>query len=351
MTATQTATDEIIYWQAVQQRDAAFAGVFYYGVLTTGVYCRPSCAARQPRRENVRFFVTASDAERAGLRPCKRCHPNETHPNNELVKRACEIIETAESAIGLNDLGAQLGVSAAHLQRTFKRLVGLSPREYAAARRVSDCKTEMQNGRSVTDALYQAGFGSSSRLYEKADANFGMTPAHYRRGGLGMTITYTVAPCALGQLLVAATERGICAVTLGDDAQSLSDNLRAEFPRAELNAAPTGLRDWLDAILRHLEGRQPNLDLPLDVQATAFQARVWAELRRIPYGQTATYSEIAQRLGQPTATRAVARACATNPAALVTPCHRVIGANGGLSGYRWGLERKRGLLEREKQAA
>ncbi len=351
MTATQTATDELIYWQAVQQRDAAFAGVFYYGVLTTGVYCRPSCAARQPRRENVRFFVATTDAERAGLRPCKRCRPNETHPHQELIKRACEMLETAESVIGLNDLSAQLGVSAAHLQRTFKRITGLSPREYAAARRVSDCKTEMQNGRSVTDALYQAGFGSSSRLYEKADANFGMTPANYRRGGLGMTIAYTVAPCALGQLLVAATERGICAVTLGDDAQSLSDNLRAEFPRAELNAAPTGLRDWLDAILRHLEGRQPNLELPLDVQATAFQARVWAELRRIPYGQTATYSEIAARLGQPTATRAVARACATNPAALVTPCHRVIGANGSLSGYRWGLERKRGLLEREKQAA
>jgi AraC family transcriptional regulator of adaptative response/methylated-DNA-[protein]-cysteine methyltransferase len=350
MTATQKAIDETIYRQALAQRDAAFDGVFYYGVLTTGVYCRPSCAARAPREENVRFFVNSENAERAGFRPCKRCRPNETRPQDELVKRACEIIETAESAVSLNELGAQLGVSAAHLQRAFKRVLGLSPRAYAAARRVAECKTEMRNGRSVTDALYEAGYGSSSRLYEKAKDNFGMTPAAYRRGGLGMTITYTVAPCALGQVLVAATKRGVCAVTLGDAAETLTENLRGEFPRAAISEATDGLGHWLDAVLRHLEDKQQSLELPLDVQATAFQARVWAELRRIPYGATATYSEIAARLGQPAATRAVARACATNPAALVTPCHRVIGANGALSGYRWGLERKRALLDKEKAA-
>jgi AraC family transcriptional regulator of adaptative response/methylated-DNA-[protein]-cysteine methyltransferase len=350
-TTTQPALDENLCWQAVQNRDETLTAPFFFGVLTTGVYCRPSCAARAPKRENARFFADTAAAVRAGFRACKRCRPDESRTGGELAKRACQIIETAESALSLNGLAAQLDVRPTHLQRVFKRALGLSPREYAAARRIAACKKEMQNGRSVTDALYQAGYGSSSRLYEKTDEKLGMTPAVYRRGGAGMKINYTVAACSLGQILVAATERGICAVTLGDDAEKLAQTLRDEFPRADIGNNANSLRDWLNVLLQHLAGQQPSLDLPLDVRATAFQARVWAELRRIPYGQTATYSEIAARLGQPTATRAVARACATNPAALVTPCHRVIGANGNLSGYRWGLERKRELLAQEKQVA
>jgi AraC family transcriptional regulator of adaptative response/methylated-DNA-[protein]-cysteine methyltransferase len=349
-TTTSPALDESLCWQAIQTRDAAFDGRFFYGVATTGVFCRPACSSRQPRRENVVFFASRDEAHRAGYRACQRCRPDAATPLAELVEKVCRYLEeNRETPVSLDELGAEFGVSPAHLQRMFKAALGVTPRQYAEKLRLEAFKTEVRQGRPVTDALYEAGYGSSSRLYEKSGAQLGMTPAVYRRGGAGMHIVYAVAACPLGRLLVAATERGICAVTLGDEDAELRKNLHAEFPSADIKTDATpALREWTEKIVRHLEGRQPRLDLPLDVQSTAFQQRVWDELRRIPYGQTTTYNQIAARLGQPTATRAVARACATNPAALVTPCHRVVGADGALTGYRWGVERKRELLAREK---
>jgi AraC family transcriptional regulator of adaptative response/methylated-DNA-[protein]-cysteine methyltransferase len=242
-------------------------------------------------------------------------------------------------------------LSQFHLQRLFKKLMGITPRQYAEARRADLFKTRVKAGRSVTEAMYEAGYGSSSRLYEKAAAQLGMTPATYRKGGKGMKINYTVAECPLGLLLVAVTDKGICSVTLGDEGEDLTGGLRAEFPQAEIARDEKRLQTQVRALLAHLAGQEPHPDLPLDVQGTAFQKRVWEELRRIPYGQTASYGEVARRIGRPSATRAVARACATNPAALVTPCHRVVRENGELGGYRWGVERKRRLLEKEKSAS
>jgi AraC family transcriptional regulator of adaptative response/methylated-DNA-[protein]-cysteine methyltransferase len=352
--STQAATLEERFWRAVQTRDISCDGLFYYGVRTTGVYCRPSCASRQPKRENVQFFALPEAARQAGFRACLRCRPDETEVNDpqaELVQGLCRLIEQhLEEPPNFAALSEQVRLSQFHLQRLFKKLMGITPRQYAEARRADRFKTRVKSGQNVTEAMYDAGYGSSSRLYEKASAQLGMTPATYRKGGKGMKINYTIADSPLGLLLVAATDKGICSVTLGDKREGLADDLRAEFPQAEISADTEQLQAQVKTLLAHLSGQEPHPALPLDVQGTAFQKRVWEELRRIPYGQTASYGEVARRIGQPTATRAVARACATNPAALVTPCHRVVRENGELGGYRWGVERKRQLLERERKS-
>lgn len=340
------------WWRAVVERDRRFDGRFVFAVRSTGIYCRPSCAARRPRRDRVVFFLQPEAAEQAGYRPCQRCRPSVVRvsdPQREVVERVSRVIEAnQEGPLTLARLSAEVGASPHHLQRTFKRLVGVTPRQYADARRLDGFKAHVRRGQDVTRALYEAGYGSSSRLYERASARLGMTPATYRRGGRGVRIAYTTAASPLGRLLVARTERGICAVSLGRSAAALEAELRREYPQAELRRDRNGLSKWVRAILRHLAGRQPRLDLPVDVQGTAFQCRVWEQLRHIPYGSTRSYGEVARAMGKPGAARAVGHACATNPVPLVIPCHRVIRDNGELGGYGLGLERKRALLEKEQ---
>jgi AraC family transcriptional regulator of adaptative response/methylated-DNA-[protein]-cysteine methyltransferase len=340
-------------WSAVLTRDRRFDGAFVFGVRSTGVYCRPSCPARRPRRENVVFFPVPDAAEEAGFRSCKRCRPRDSaeNPQAALVRRVCRHIDAhTDEPVTLESLGSAFGASPHHLQRTFKKLMGISPRQYADARRLGAFKARVKGGQDVTGATYEAGYGSSSRLYERADAQLGMTPATYRRGGRGMTISYTIVDSPLGRLLVGATDRGVSSVCLGDADAPLETALREEYPAASLHRDDTGLGQWVRGIVDLAAGRALKSELPVDIQATAFQRRVWEALRRIPRGQTRSYGEIARALGQPKAARAVARACATNPVALVIPCHRVVGERGALSGYRWGVERKRALLEREAKA-
>lgn len=350
-----TAAVEERFWQAVQTRNADYDGMFYYAVKTTGVYCRPACASRQPKRENVSFFALPEAARQAGFRACKRCKPDAVvirDPQAELIQSVCRLIDQQiEEPPNFAALSEEIKLSQFHLQRLFKKLMGITPRQYAEARRTDTFKSRVKSGQSVTEAMFDAGYGSSSRLYEKAAAQLGMTPATYRKGGKGMKINYTIAECPLGLLLVAATDKGICSVTIGDKVGGLAEDLHAEFPQADITRDKEQLQTQVNTLLAHLVGQEPHPALPLDVQGTAFQKRVWEELRRIPYGQTASYSEVARRIGQPTATRAVARACATNPAALITPCHRVVREGGELGGYRWGIERKRQLLEKERETS
>ena len=349
------AIEEDIYWQALEAKDARFNGIFVYGVRSTGIYCKPSCPARRPRRAQVRFFASGEAAEAGGFRACLRCRPRDAalrDPHVEMVLRVCRVIEArVDGSPSLVELGEEMGISPHHLQRTFKSVTGITPRQYAAAHRLKQFKSRIKEGGDVAGAIYDAGYGSSSRLYEKAAGQLGMTPATYRRRGKGMNINYTIVECHLGHLLVAATERGVCAVSFGDQRDELVHSLVAEYPAAVINHDDANLGEWVAAILRHLDGAQPHLGLPLDLQATAFQLRVWEELRRIPYGATRSYKETAAAIGQPTATRAVARACATNPVALLTPCHRVIRESGEPGGYRWGLGRKEILLERERSGS
>jgi len=341
-------------WQAVLEREAAMDGRFVYAVRSTGIYCRPTCPSRRPRRDQVIFFAQPGAAEQAGFRACRRCRPSTDKLDStqaDVAERACRIIEAnLDQAPTLSQLGAQIGVSPFHLQRIFKRAIGITPRQYADACRIDRLKARLKQGDNVTTALYEAGYGSSSRLYEQAPTRLGMTPATYQRGGAGAHIHYTITGSALGQLLVAATERGICFVSLGDDPAALEASLTGEYPAATLQRDDATLGERVGAIVRHLSGEQTQLDLPLDVRATAFQSRVWNALLAIPYGSTRTYGEVAAALGQPTAARAVARACATNPVALLVPCHRVVGEGGDLRGYRWGTDRKRKLLEHEHEA-
>jgi AraC family transcriptional regulator, regulatory protein of adaptative response / methylated-DNA-[protein]-cysteine methyltransferase len=329
-------------------------GAFVYGVLSTQIYCRPSCPARRPIPSRIVLFAVPVAAEDAGFRPCRRCHPQEIHgsPQSEAILRVCHEIDSAiVRAPALSQLAASAGMSASHLQRTFRRATGITPRQYADAVRTARLKSAIRKGTSVTDAMYGAGYGSSSRLYEQSDAHLGMTPATYGRGGLGMHISYSIADCSLGRVLAAGTERGISAVYLGDSDARLSAALRKEYPQAEIRRAPGSHAQWTRAIIRHVDGEQLSLDLPTDVLATAFQRRVWEALRAIPYGTTRSYSELARMLGSPNSTRAVARACATNPVSIVVPCHRVVRSDGSLAGYRWGLRRKELLLERERANA
>lgn len=343
--------DEARYWQAVLERDASFDTTFVYAVCTTGIYCRPSCSSRRAKRKHVVFFDKPSSAEQAQFRACLRCHPNKTAPDDQgvkLIQHICQLLEESTDKLPtLAELSVAVHVSPFHLQRTFKRIMGITPRQYADACRVDRFKAQLRKGVAVTHALYDAGYGSSSRVYEQTVEQLGMTPTTYRKRGQGMHINYTVVDCQLGRLLVAATERGICAVSIGDNDDQITTMLHNEYPAADIQQEPTQFDGWVTAIVEHLAGQQPHLTLPLDLQATAFQRQVWDVLRTIPYGTTASYSEVARKLGQPKATRAVARACATNPAALVIPCHRVVREDGGLGGYRWGIERKQAILAAE----
>lgn len=341
--------NEELYWQAVRANDARFDGAFYLGVKTTGIYCRPSCRARTPKRENVAFFPTWSEAEQFGLRACLRCKPRSgesVDPQIEKILRVCELLES-EELYSLEDLAEEVGLSPYHLQRSFKQIIGVSPKKYSEAKRMERFKSELREGGDVTAAMYDAGFGSSSRLYEKASENMGMTPAAYKRGGQGVTINYSITDCELGRLLVARTIKGLCNVAFADDDASLEENLRNEYPNAEVVKDANVLKTFVDEILTHLAGEKKRLDLPLDIQATAFQMKVWELLRKIPYGETVTYSQIAEKLGDRKKVRAVAQACANNRVAVVIPCHRVVGKDGGLTGYRWGIERKQALLKAE----
>jgi len=343
-------------WEAVERRDRSLDGRFFFGVATTGVYCRPSCPARRPLRRNVRFYSTSQEAERDGLRPCLRCRPLES--GAEGIRDLCRYIEAhADERIDLADLAARSGLSRFHLQRTFKAAVGVTPKEYVEACRVKTLKRGLRHAKDVTEAVYEAGFGSSSRVYERADTRLGMTPNQYRRGGRGVAITYATAESPVGRMMIGATDRGICFVQFGESEQDLLAALRKEYPAAD--AAPMSeprdpaFQEWIEALAKHLAGAQPRLDLPLDIRATAFQMRVWNYLQSVPYGEVQSYGEVAAGIGQPTATRAVAQACARNTVAIVIPCHRVIRGSGELGGYRWGLARKRALidLERAKSAS
>lgn len=341
-------------WQAVMTRDARFDGHFVFAVSSTKVYCRPSCPSRRPRRERVSFFDEADAAEAAGFRACLRCKPRSNgvaDPQLALAQRVCRLLDASGEGetVKLAELAAQVGVSAFHLQRTFKRVMGISPRQYVAARRFGNFKQLVREGESVTNAVYDSGFNSSSRVYEQAAEELGMTPATYGRGGRGVKIDYTIVASPFGRLLVAVTERGVCAVRMADTDVTLEQDLRAEFPQATIERADKSLRQTVQKILSHLTNNEPHLDLPLDIRASAFQRQVWEKLRAIPYGQTVSYRDVAKSLGKPGAVRAVGRACATNPVALVIPCHRVVREDKTLGGYRWGLDRKQKLLAHEQQ--
>ena len=344
-------TYEDTYWRAVIEHDSRANGTFVYGVRSTGIYCKPSCPSRRPEREQVVFFTEPAAAEQAGFRACRRCQPREgaVDAQVELVRRACRYIEQhLDEPVRLERLGAELGLSKTYAQRLFKRVMGISPRQYAEALRLGQIKSWLKEGVSVTRTLYEVGYSSSSRLYERAPGQLGMTPTAYKRGGAGMLIEYTIVDSPLGRLLVAATERGICRIGLHDSDEVLESTLRYEYPAAEIRRDSERLHPWLEEVVSYLAGEQPHLDLPLDIRATAFQWRVWEELRAIPVGQTRSYSAIARAIGQPQARRAVAQACKQNPVPLVIPCHRVVRENGDLGGYRWGVERKKRLLEQER---
>jgi AraC family transcriptional regulator, regulatory protein of adaptative response / methylated-DNA-[protein]-cysteine methyltransferase len=339
-------------WQAVEERDRSRDGSFYFGVVTTGVYCRPSCPARRPLRKNVRFFRTPAEAERVGLRPCLCCRPlQEAGGDEERVSKLCRYIEQhLDAAPDLAELAARAGLSRFHLQRVFKAAVGLTPRAYADACRMRKLKQELRRSKDVTEAVYGAGYGSASRVYERAGGRLGMTPAEYRKRGRGLAITWAAIESAFGLLLVAATDRGLCFVEFGESREELLTALRREYPEARVEAMRGGegpLQEWAQALENHLAGSRPRLDLPLDIRATAFQARVWNYLQSIPYGEVRSYAEVAEGIGAPTAVRAAAHACASNPAALAIPCHRAIRKGGAPGGYRWGLERKQALLDFE----
>lgn len=335
-------------WDAITRRNAEADGAFFYGVRTTGVFCRPSCASRLPRRENVQFFASADAARAAGYRDCKRCQPGRLPRELEIVNRACAVLDAAaHERLTLAQLSDAVHLSPFHLQRLFKRVVGVSPRQYQAARRAAALRDALQRSTGVTRASVDAGFGSPSRLYDSAGTELGMTPSVYRRKGAGLVVRYASAPTALGHVLVAATDKGICRIAFGDEPTALADELRAEFSNARLNEDAACIAPFIARVEAYLRGEQERVELPLDIAATAFQQRVWDALQRIPYGQTRSYSQIAEVVGAPRAVRAVASACATNPVALAIPCHRVVQKGGALAGYRWGLQRKAALLAAE----
>lgn len=349
MNTTNTAwSTDAERWTAVTERDAHADGTFFFAVRTTGVFCRPSCASRAPRRENVEFFASADEARAAGYRDCKRCQPGGLPRELAIVNRACAALDAdPHQRLTLAQLSEAVHVSPFHLQRLFKRVTGVSPREYQAAQRGAALRAALQRGADVTRATVDAGFGSPSRMYDSAPADLGMAPSAYRRKGAGLAVRYASAATSLGFVLVAATDKGICKIAFGDDVAILVDELRDEFANAELIDDPAKLSPFVTQIDAYLRGTRQHFDLPLDVAATAFKLRVWDALRRIPYGETRSYSDIAEAVGSPRAVRAVASACATNPVALAIPCHRVVQKGGALAGYRWGLPRKAALLDAE----
>ena len=338
-------------WDAVQGRDGRADGLFYYSVRTTGVYCRPSCGARPALRRNVAFHDTREDAERAGFRPCQRCKPDQpplAQRQAALVADACRLIDASEDVPDLDSLAASSGMSRFYFHRIFRAHTGITPKAYAAAQRAARVTRELGVAPTVTDALYAAGFNSSGRFYAAAGQRLGMTPMRYRAGGTGMAIRFAVGQCSLGAILVAATEKGICAILMGDDAGQLVRDLQDRFPAAQLDGADDSFAATVAQVVGFVEAPALGLSLPLDVRGTAFQQRVWEALRQIPSGSTLSYAQLAAAIGVPTGARAVAGACAANPAAVAIPCHRVVRNDGGLSGYRWGVERKQALLDRER---
>ena len=340
-------------WASVVARDAKADGTFYYSVKTTGVYCRPSCAARLARPENVRFHESSQEAERAGFRACKRCRPTQTSLAEQHAARIaeiCRLIERSENSPTLDKLAKYAGMSVFHLHRTFKAITGVTPNAYATAHRANRIRKALGKSRSVTEAIYDAGFNSNSRFYENSNEVLGMTPTNFRDGGANTAIHFAIGECSLGSILVAKSERGVCAVLIGDDPMQLVHDLQDQFPKADLIGAEKGYEDMVAKVIGLVEQPGVGLDLPLDIRGTAFQQRVWKALQQIPVGSTASYTEIAKRIGMPKAARAVAQACGANSLAVVIPCHRVIRNDGALSGYRWGMERKRTLLDKETQA-
>ena len=349
-TAIVPASGDAARWAALAARDRQADGSFVYAVRTTGVYCRPSCAARRPRPENVTFHATCAEAEASGFRPCRRCRPNEpsrTERQAEAVARACRLMDAAEVPPSLDALAQAVGLSPFHFHRVFRQTTGITPKAYATARRADRVAAGLREAASVTEAIYEAGYAAPSRFYAGAADRLGMSPSAFRRGGLGTRIRFAVADCALGAVLVAASERGVCAILLGDDPDALALDLRARFPSAELTSDDAAFEALVAQVVGLVEAPGRGLDLPLDIGGTAFQQRVWAALRAIPPGRTATYAEIADAIGAPAAVRAVAMACGANRLAVAIPCHRVVRSNGALSGYRWGVARKRELLARE----
>lgn len=339
-------------WSAVVARDIEADGKFFYSVATTGVYCRPSCASRRARPENVRFHASAQDAERAGFRPCKRCKPDRpplAEQHAVRVAELCRLIDDAAQMPCLEQLARHAGLSTFHLHRVFKAVTGLTPKAYAVAHRAERLRAELDRCETVTEAIYGAGYNSSGRFYDNANQVLGMTPTHYRSGGANTAMRFAIGECSLGAILVAATERGVCAILLGDDPQALVRELQDRFPRADLVGGDAAFEQIVAKVVGFVEAPALGLDLPLDLRGTLFQQRVWLALRAIPAGATVSYGEIAGRIGAPTAVRAVAGACAANTLAVAIPCHRVVRKDGGLSGYRWGVERKRALLEREAE--
>jgi len=350
--ATMAAEPESKWWNAVLARDASQDGNFFFGVSSTGVYCRPSCPAKRPRRENVTFFRRPEEAESAGYRACLRCRPKSAsrNPQTDAVKSICRYIEQhLDEPVTLERLGAAFGLSPFHLQRTFKKALGITPRAYADSCRMKLLKRNLQAGQSVTNALYDAGYSSSSRLYERTASQLGMTPDKYRRGAVAAAIRYTCTDSPLGRMLVAATDKGICAIQFADTDDELTEGLKREFPFAIRKQDDESMRPWTKTLLDHIAGHRLSRTLPLDIQATAFQRRVWTHLQSLPFGVTESYGQVAKAIGRPTAARAVARACATNPVAVAIPCHRVVREDGDMGGYRWGVERKRTLLQLEQQ--
>jgi AraC family transcriptional regulator, regulatory protein of adaptative response / methylated-DNA-[protein]-cysteine methyltransferase len=342
-------------WEMVEQRNVAADALFVYAVKTTGIFCRPSCPSRRPLRESVEYFATSELARAAGYRACKRCQPGEEHPQQKLVGLACEYIErNAETTITLEALGKVMDLSPFHAQRVFRRTLGVTPKQYQQARRMERFRGELANGANrranVTDAIYESGFSSGSRVYENSAAEMGMTPTEFRKNARGVKISFGIAESPLGKVLVAVTGAGVCAVAFGDLESELEDDLRGRFALAEIVRDDAGLGETLRRVVGQLSEHPLAAALPLDVRATAFQRRVWTALQAIPRGETRSYAQVAAEIGQPTAVRAVARACASNPAAVVIPCHRVVGSDGKLTGYRWGVERKRRLLELERAA-
>ena len=342
-------------WTAVQQRDTAFDGEFVYAVRTTGVYCKPSCASRRALRKNVSFFDSPVAAEREGFRACQRCRPNADRKPliNTVVHELARAIDTnPHEPARLEALAKKAGYSPFHLQRAFKSIIGSTPKQYQNAVRVRALKQELQRNASVTEAIHQAGFGSGSRIYEQSEAQLGMTPSEYRSGGKGLTISYAHGDTPLGMVLIGATDRGICFLQFGESETELVTELQRQFAAATLQAMPdhsrAEFRGWMDKLANHLRGMQPQLDLPLDLRGTAFQLMVWRYLQQLPYGEVKSYAEVAADLGKPRAARAIASACARNGVAVLIPCHRVVRGTGALGGYRWGLERKRVLLDIER---
>jgi AraC family transcriptional regulator, regulatory protein of adaptative response / methylated-DNA-[protein]-cysteine methyltransferase len=353
MNPSQPPLSDDARWEGVVRKDAALDGTYLFAVKTTGIFCRPSCPSRTPKRDNVQFFDDAGAARAAGFRACLRCAPEgapKSAQQTQAILQACRVIETSAERVSLSVLSRQVGLSPSHFHRVFKEVTGVTPRDYFKARQIAKIGTSLQTSASVTSALYDAGFNSSGRFYENSGAMLGMKPTAYKAGGAGETIRASVRKCALGLVLVAATARGVCTIEFGDDAPTLMQRLSTRFPRATLIGEDAQFNVWLEQLLAHIRLPEPALSLPLDVRGTAFQQQVWNALQSIPIGETASYGEVAQRIGKPSAVRAVATACASNVLAMAIPCHRVVRADGQLSGYRWGVARKRALLDAEMAA-